>query len=62
MSLLREFVEEFAKVAEDNRSLIVPFVWSLFVILVFLLRYILIGICVTIGYQLVMMLMGQLYG
>ena len=58
MSLLREFVEEFAKVAEDNRSLIVPFVWSLFVILVFLLRYILIGICVTIGYQLVMMLMG----
>lgn len=58
MSLLREFVEEFAKVAEDNRSLIVPFVWSLFVILVFLLRYILIGVCVTIGYQMVMMLVG----
>ena len=58
MSLMREFVEEFAKVAEDNRSLIVPFVWSLFVILVFLLRYILIGVCVTIGYQMVMMLVG----
>ena len=56
MSVQRDFVEEFAKIAEDNQNLVTPLIWTGLVFLTFLLRYILIGFCLTVGYILATMI------
>lgn len=58
MSVLGEYIKEFVEIADENQSMVLPLVYTLFSVLVFSVRYFLIGAFLTLGYKAVLWLLA----